>query len=116
MKTDLDQFDILAKVIRSCDEMLITRSDPVEIHLIHEALARAKDKLRAHLKELTFDELWSLCNTKLGAAMAMEKAAKALASIDIPDVAPNGNIELVANNDGDDVVAWSPEKTEGPTT
>lgn len=111
-KTDLDQFDILAEVIRSCDRMLITRSDPVEVYLIHETQARAKDQLKYRLKEMNFDQLWSLCNSKLGPAMALEQAAKAaakaLAIVDVPD-APNGNIELVANNDGVDVVAWKPE-------
>lgn len=116
MSKDLDQFDILAEVIRSCDKMLITRNDPVEIHLIHEAQARAKDRLKLHLKDLTFEQLWALCNSKLGAAMALEKAAKALASVDIPPAMPaNGNIEIVADNDGNGVVEWVAD-AKGPTT
>lgn len=116
MKKEMDQFDILAKIIRECDQLLIYRSDAVDISLIHEARARANERLRMHLKEMNFEELWALCNSKLGPAMALEKARQALASVDIPDAAPNGNIDLVANNDGDSVVAWSPVKAEGPTT
>ena len=116
MKTDLDQFDVLAKVIRSCDEMLVYRSDAIDICLLHEARARANERLKQHLKELNFEQLWALCNSKLGPAMALEKAAKALAVVDIPDAAPHGNIELVANNDGNDVVAWVPEGKEGPAS
>ena len=124
MSKNLDQFDTLAEIIRSCDKMLITRHDPIEIHLIHEAQARAKDRLKLHLKDLTFEQLWALCNSKLGAAMALEKAAKALAVVDITAPVPNGNIEIIADNDGsdemvkaineNDVVAWV--KTEGQAT